>query len=125
MVSSADYLEIFHFYKDNQPNRARLGDAYEEALYGSDGSSDDESEEENNPKGKRNHKMTRKSEISTYQGLDNNLLEDDEDEIMNLLDGGRMTNRAMGQSFLSSLQELIKFNNFFNLLLNFSRWKTS
>ncbi|KNE92411.1 hypothetical protein PSTG_14188 [Puccinia striiformis f. sp. tritici PST-78] len=76
-----------------RPTRqARLGDAYEEALYGGESSEDEDGDHQNKCSGnqKQQNKKTKKTER-----LDNQLMEDDEDQIMDLLDGGRMTNRVI------------------------------
>ncbi|POW03350.1 hypothetical protein PSTT_11150 [Puccinia striiformis] len=79
--------------KLERPTRqARLGDAYEEALYGGESSEDEDGDHQNKCSGnqKQQNKKTKKTER-----LDNQLMEDDEDQIMDLLDGGRMTNRVI------------------------------
>ncbi|MBW0482852.1 hypothetical protein O181_022567 [Austropuccinia psidii MF-1] len=87
--------------EDYQPTRGRLNDAYEEALYGSSSSSDNESDDEQyneggvkGSRGKKNVKERKKKEKSE---LVNRLLEDNENEVMDLLDGGRMMNRVMAE----------------------------
>jgi len=87
--------------RDQPARQARLGDAYEEALYG--GGSSDDDEEDDTDQGEGAHPKTRPQKGTTAKQkknrsgmpLDNHLLEDDEDQIMDLLDGGRMANRAM------------------------------
>ncbi|PLW51220.1 hypothetical protein PCASD_00968 [Puccinia coronata f. sp. avenae] len=82
----------------DQPTRQpRLGDAYEEALYGGESSDDDDDDdraEEGNQKAGKGANTKQKKKRAEAP-LDNHLLEDDEDQIMDLLDGGRMANRAM------------------------------
>jgi hypothetical protein len=93
------------YFQDRPVRQARLGDAYEEALYGSE-SSDDEGEDDDQgahkaggPHKGANQKQTKKNKKNRDgKSLDNQLLEDDEDQIMDLLDGGRLANRALGQS---------------------------
>ncbi|KAA1079196.1 hypothetical protein PGT21_003456 [Puccinia graminis f. sp. tritici] len=88
--------------QDRPVRQARLGDAYEEALYGSE-SSDDEGEDDDQgahkaggPHKGANQKQTKKNRKNRDgKSLDNQLLEDDEDQIMDLLDGGRLANRAL------------------------------
>ncbi|POW14134.1 hypothetical protein PSTT_03137 [Puccinia striiformis] len=76
-----------------RPTRqARLGDAYEEALYGGESSEDEDGDHQNKSSG--NQKQQNKKNKKTER-LDNQLMEDDEDQIMDLLDGGRMTNRVI------------------------------
>ncbi|OAV88770.1 hypothetical protein PTTG_06335 [Puccinia triticina 1-1 BBBD Race 1] len=83
---------------DDRPARQpRLGDAYEEALYGSESSDEDDGEQAGGPRQGSNAKHMDKKNKKNRDGgaLDNQLLDDDEDQIMDLLDGGRMANRAL------------------------------
>lgn len=87
--------------KEHRSHRVRLGDAYEEVLYGSGSSSEGEDDTErgktNQPNGGRQAgKHGKKGLRAERQSTDKNyLVEEDSDEVMDLLEGARMTNRAV------------------------------